>query len=137
MEVERKKQLTIFLDNYKIKYKDLSLINQAFFHSSFSNKCDEVQNSNERLEFLGDSVLSLCISNYLYNKFKDADEGKLTRIRGYVVSEKILSKLSTEIGLGDLLLLSWGEENSGGRIRSANLANLFEAFLGAIYIDSG
>lgn len=136
MKEERKCKLEGFLADFQISCKNLELINQAFLHGSLANKNPKLE-SNERLEFLGDSVLSLCTSEYLYKKFPDAAEGKLTRIRSYVVSEKMLSQLARRVELDKLLMLSWGEENGGGRKRDANLADAFEAFLGAVFLDQG
>lgn len=136
MDKIRAAKLAGFMDKLQIPYANLDLINQAFFHSSMSHR-GETSQSNERLEFLGDTVLSMCVSEYLYRKFPQAAEGKLTRMRSYLVSEKMLSDLARKIHLEELLLLSWGEENSGGRSRDANLADAFEAFLAALFLDSG
>lgn len=136
MKPERQKDLQNFLLARNISHRNLELINQAFVHSSLANQNLNIE-SNERLEFLGDSVLSMCVSEYLYRKFPEASEGKLTRIRSYVVSEKMLARFARDIQLEKFLLLSWGEENSGGRERDANLADTFEAFLGALFLDQG
>jgi ribonuclease-3 len=93
--------------------------------------------SNERLEFLGDSVLSLVTSHFLYTAYPQYPEGTLTNIRSSLVKTTTLSHISRTLGLGDLLLLSHGEESSGGRTNQSLLADVFEALLGAIYVDQG
>ncbi len=119
---------------------DKSLLKTALTHSSFANeqrshgkktKCEH----NERLEFLGDSVLSLITSEYIYDKFKDSPEGYLSKVRASVVCSKSLANLAKKISLGDYLLLGKGEEESG-RINCKILENTFEALLASIYLDS-
>lgn len=136
MKKKREEELKAYLKSQGLTYEDLELMNRAFVHGSMVNKNSNTK-SNERLEFLGDSVLSMCVSEYLFKKYPKADEGKLTRMRSYVVSEKMLSDLARRIDLDKMLILSWGEENSGGRGRDANLADAFESFLGAIFLDKG
>lgn len=131
----RKQQLLNFLESIHIQFKDIEIYSQAFTHSSFCVK-QEIKN-NQRLEFLGDSVLSLCISEYIYDNFPEMPEGKLTKIRSFIVSEKSLSSFARELKLDQLLLLGQGEENCGGRTRDAVIADAFEAFLAAVFIDSG
>ena len=121
-------------------FKDKELLVMALTHSSYSNELKVKKlrcECNERLEFLGDSVLSIIVSEYLFMTFPDWPEGNLTRMRADVVCEKALSKFATEIGLGNYLLLGHGEEKSNGRERKSILADAFEALLAAIYIDSG
>ncbi len=121
-------------------FKDKELLVTALTHSSYSNELKVKKlrcECNERLEFLGDSVLSIIVSEYLFMTFPDWPEGNLTRMRADVVCEKALSKFATEIGLGNYLLLGHGEEKSNGRERKSILADAFEALLAAIYIDSG
>ena len=121
-------------------FKDKGLLERALTHSSFSNESG-VRNHhmlcNERLEFLGDSVLSIITSNYLYKTFTECPEGELTRMRAEVVCERALSTYAESIGLGDHLLLGVGEEKNNGRNRKSILADAFEALLAAIYLDSG
>jgi ribonuclease-3 len=93
--------------------------------------------SNERMEFLGDSVLGLVVNEYLYNRYPDRDEGDLTKIKSLVVSRQVLAKKAEEMGLGKYLLLSAGEVESGGRKRSSIIADAMEAVIGAIYLDRG
>lgn len=123
------------------KFKDCSIIKTALTHSSYANeqrshgkriKCEH----NERLEFLGDSVLSLITSEYIYEKFKENPEGYLTKVRAAVVCSKSLASLAKAINLGEYLLLGKGEEETG-RTNPKILENAFEALLAAIYLDSG
>ena len=121
-------------------FKDGGLILRALTHSSHSNESglkNHHMYCNERLEFLGDSVLSLITSNYLYSKFSDCPEGELTRMRAEVVCERALSGYANTIGLGNYLLLGIGEEKNNGRSRKSILADAFEALLAAIYLDAG
>lgn len=109
----------------------------AFTHRSYLNEVPGIKESNERLEFLGDAVLSLVISSYLYLKRPQDAEGELTNLRSYIVKTPSLAKAAKELGLGQYLKLSKGEEMSGGRENPQLLANTFEAVLGAIYLDQG
>lgn len=121
--------------NYKFKNEDL-LIN-ALTHSSYANEVRNGVSSNERLEFLGDSVLSIIVSEYIYKKFGDLPEGELTKIRASLVCEKSLCQFSREMDLGQYLRLGKGEEKGGGRERDSILADAFEAVLAAMYLDGG
>ncbi len=121
------------------QFKNRELIERALIHSSYSNETGARNHHllcNERLEFLGDSVLSIITSNYLYKNFTDCPEGELTRMRAEVVCERALSGYSEEIGLGNYLLLGVGEEKNNGRHRKSILADAFEALLAAIYLDA-
>lgn len=120
-----------------IPFHDAKLLQQAFVHRSHLNESKEITQSNERLEFLGDAVLSFITSHYLYTTYPNFPEGTLTNIRSTLVKTKSLAIVATEIGLGQLLLLSRGEESSGGRTNESLLADGFEALLGAIYLDQG
>jgi ribonuclease-3 len=127
-------------DLYKIldyNFKDNRLIITALTHSSYANESKEDISFNERLEFLGDSVLGLIISDYLYRNFTDLTEGELSKIRAGVVSEFSLAQKARELGLGAYLRLGKGEDNIGGRDRSSVLADAMEAVIGAIYLDGG
>ena len=122
------------------KYKNIQLLIDALTHSSFANEMKpkgETVVFNERLEFLGDSVLSIIVSDYLYRQYPDTPEGDLTRIRASAVCEKTLGKLAMELGLGKFMRLGHGEELSKGRERISILADAFEALLASIYLDSG
>jgi ribonuclease-3 len=118
--------------------QDNELFKTAFTHRSYLNEHPEYQNSsNERLEFLGDAVLQHLSSEYLYLKYPDSPEGDLTNFRSAVVCTKSLAKEAQRLGYGDILLLSKGEESTGGRDREYILANTFEAILGALYLEKG
>ena len=121
-----------------LEFKNKDLLKTAFIHRSYLNEHPkEKLPHNERLEFLGDSVLGFIISDYLFKQFPKDPEGDLTNYRSSIVNARILSKVSKELGLGDYLFLSKGEESTGGRERQYILANTYESFLGAIYLDSG
>ncbi len=121
--------------NYK--FKNIKLLENALTHSSFANEARGGLSSNERLEFLGDSVLSIIVSDYLFKNFKKIPEGELTRIRASLVCEKSLCVFSRELELGSFLKLGKGEDHNGGRARDSILADTFEAVLAAIYLDGG
>ncbi len=118
------------------KFKDTALYDLARTHTSYANEQKIKLQSNQRLEFLGDSVLGIIASDYIYNNYPHLPEGVLTKIRADVVCEKSLYEMASEINLGQCLLLGKGEESSGGRERISNIADAFEAMLGAIYLDS-
>lgn len=119
------------------RFSDRHLPLQALTHKSFSNEQSEDVLNNERLEFLGDAVLELAVSDWVFHRYPDIPEGGLTRIRAEVVSEKGLSALARQLNLGEGLRLGKGEEKSGGREKDSLLADAFEALLGAIYCDGG
>ncbi len=121
-------------------FSDKNILIAALTHSSFANehktKNKEIK-CNERLEFLGDSVLSIIVSEYLFEKYPDIPEGELTKLRAAVVQSSALSSYARKINLGDYLYLGNGEEKNNGRTRQSNLENAFEALLAAIYLDAG
>lgn len=119
------------------KIKNPKLLEESLTHRSYLNESKERRNSNERLEFLGDSILSFVVSGYLFNTYPDLDEGKLTNLRSLLVNTKMLAEVAKECDLGSLLYLSKGEEESGGRNNQSLLADSFEAYLGALFIDQG
>ncbi len=119
------------------KFNNITLLKNALTHSSYANEVRNGQTSNERLEFLGDSVLSVIVADYLFENFKTIPEGELTKLRASLVCEKSLCAFSREIDLGKFLLLGKGEEKGGGRKRDSILADAFEAVLAAIYLDGG
>jgi len=123
----------------KIKYefKDTKLLQNALTHSSYANETHKPEMSNERLEFLGDAVLSIIVSDYLFDHFRHIPEGELTRLRAASVCERSLCEFAKKLGLGQHLFLSRGEQNTGGRERSSILADAFEALIAAIYLDGG
>jgi ribonuclease-3 len=112
---------------------------QAVTHKSFTNEQIGFVSGphNERLEFLGDAVLELIVSDYIFSRYPDFDEGRLTRIRAEVVNEKSLARIGRHLGLGHCLLLGKGEETSGGRQKASLMADAFEALLGAVFCDGG
>ena len=125
-------------ENYDIVFHDVNLLEQAFTHSSYVNEHRNMNISdNERLEFLGDAVLEIQVSDYLYHHYPNLPEGRLTRLRSAIVREESLSKFAKECHFDHYIMLGKGEENSGGRDRAALLCVLFEAFLGALYLDQG
>ena len=121
--------------NYK--FKDRNLLVQALSHSSYANEKKKSRISNERLEFLGDSVLSIVVSQYLFEHLTHIAEGELTKLRASLVCEKSLHVFAKQINLGDYILLGKGEENTGGRERPSILADAFEAVIAAIFLDGG
>ncbi len=132
---ERIKNLNEFCHRVNIKFKDVELLNQAFNHRSVTNE-KKSEGNNERLEFLGDSVLGMVTSSYLYNTL-DNPEGELAKIKSAVVSEKALAPIAIKLGIDKLIVLGHGEELSGGRTKPAILADCMEAIIGAYYLDSG
>ncbi|MBE1553493.1 ribonuclease III [Sporosarcina limicola] len=121
-----------------IHFNNTSLLYNAFTHSSYVNEHRRKKfTDNERLEFLGDAVLELGVSRFLYATEPNMAEGELTKLRAAIVCEPSLVKFSNELEFGNYILLGKGEEQTGGRMRPALLADVFEAFLGALYIDQG
>ena len=118
-------------------FKNKALLLNALTHSSYANEARHGVTSNERLEFLGDSVLSIIVSNYLFNQFPNMPEGELTKLRASLVCEKSLCAFSRELELGKFLQLGKGEDKGGGRERDSILADAFEAVLAAFYLDGG
>lgn len=118
-------------------FKDQKLLTEALTHRSYLNENKDSESHNERLEFLGDAVLELAVSQALYHKFPKKKEGELTALRAALVRTSTLASAAQKLGLGQTLLLSKGEEVSGGRTNPSLLANTFEACLGAIYLDQG
>lgn len=120
-----------------LEWKDIGLLQMALTHSSFSFEKKEKVRNNQRLEFLGDAVLELVISEFLYNACSTGTEGDLTKLRASIVCEPSLAKVARGLGIGHCLYMGRGEERSGGRGRPSILADAFEALLGAIYLDGG
>ena len=135
MDKSRKEALNTFCKKVKIRFKNIELLDLAFHHRSITNELKHIQN-NERLEFLGDSVLGIVTAAYLYNNFSNP-EGDLAKIKSAVVSEKALAPIAISFGIDKLLILGKGEESSGGRSKPAILADCMEAIIGAYYLDSG
>ena len=121
-----------------VSFKNRQTLHEAFVHRSYMNEFPaDGQESNERLEFFGDAVLSYVVAERLFRDCPDCDEGDLTEWRGYLVRRDSLAAFARRVGLGEFLLLGKGEEAAGGRERNQNLASLFEAVVGAIAIDRG
>ena len=140
MTNEKMRPLSKELLQERIGYSFINpeLLNEALTHSSYVNEHKgEELSCNERLEFLGDSVLSIVVSRYLFFEYSSRQEGDLTKIRAAVVCEKALAKYAKEISLGDFLLLGHGEDKNNGRARASITSDAFEALLGAMYIDTG
>ncbi len=129
--------MKVLEDRLQYKFKNIKFLSNALNHSSYANEVRGGTTSNERLEFLGDSVLSVIVASYLFENFKTIPEGELTKLRASLVCEKSLCGFSREIGLGEFLRFGKGEEKGGGRERDSILADAFEAVLAAIYLDGG
>lgn len=137
MKQSKKTELEKFQKSININFKDLSLLERVFIHRSYLNEhLDQSLENNERLEFLGDAVLELIVTQHLYLTFPNP-EGELTNWRSAIVKGETLAKVSKDIGMGDHLMVSRGEERNGGKSRNLLLANCFEALLGCIYLDQG
>lgn len=122
----------------KITFRNTALLKQAFTHTSYVNEQRGARLAdNERLEFLGDAVLQLTVSEYLYRLYPDRPEGELTRLRASIVCEPSLVRFAEALEFGQVVLLGKGEEQTGGRTRPSLLADAFEAFVGALYLDQG
>jgi ribonuclease-3 len=140
MSLIKKRDITLTQLEKKIGYKFMNdkLLFQALTHSSYANEMKmNKEDNNERLEFLGDAVLELITSEYVYNKHQTLSEGDLTKIRASIVCEQTLSDCAKDMHIGDYLLLGKGEDSSGGRYRESILSDTLEAIIGAIYLDGG
>ena len=132
------KNFDLFEKKLGLKFKNRDLLSQAFVHRSYLNENPGFGlDQNERLEFLGDAVLELSITEYLYNEYPQKAEGELTNWRAALVNAKMLTSVAEELGFNDFLLLSRGETKELGKARQYILANTFEALIGAIHLDSG
>jgi len=121
----------------RVEFANKKLYEQAFTHSSYVNEHRKHLVDNERLEFLGDAVLELGVSQYLYRKHPSMVEGEMTKLRATIVCEASLAHFAEQLELGDYLRLGKGEEQTGGRMRPSILADVFESFLGAFFLDQG
>jgi len=132
------KDISIFEKRLNLKIKNKDLLTQAFVHRSYLNEnSDFYLHHNERMEFLGDAVLELVVTDELYRQYPDKSEGELTNWRAALVNSKILSRIARELDFDDFLLLSKGQEKELGKARKYILANVFEAVIGALYLDAG
>lgn len=135
---DRVRALNQFCKSLSIRFKNIGLLDLAFHHRSFSNENAEHRHlNNERLEFLGDSVLGVATATFLYENLETSPEGDLARIKSVVVSEETLAPIAVRIGIDKMLVLGRGEELSGGRQKKAILADAVEALFGAYYLDNG
>lgn len=131
-------ELSKFESKINISFNDKSLLKQAFLHRSYLNEHKEVNlEHNERLEFLGDAVVEIAVTDFLYHKFPSTPEGELTSYRAALVNAVTMSEVASKLGMNDFMLLSKGEAKDTGRARQIILANAFEALVGAIYLDQG
>ncbi|MEG0386448.1 MAG: ribonuclease III [Solibacillus sp.] len=131
-------QFQVLQEELNIHFQNTNLLHQAFTHSSYVNEHRrKLFTDNERLEFLGDAVLELSVSKYLFEKFPHMSEGELTKLRASIVCEPSLVIFANELNFGHFVLLGKGEELTGGRERPALLADVFESFVGALYLDQG
>lgn len=129
--------MNVLQENLEYTFRNIALLENALTHSSYANEARNGVKSNERLEFLGDSVLSIIVSDYIFKEFSNIPEGDLTKIRASLVCEKSLCEFARELNLGEYLRLGKGEIKGGGRERDSILADAFEAVLAAIYLDGG
>lgn len=133
---ERKEQLLKFQEKYNLKFKDIELLDQAFIHTSYTNENNlDEKMSYEKLEFYGDAVLKLAISDFLYNHFVDYNEGELTKLRAEIVSDKNIFEYAKILGFEELIVLGKNERKQGGAKKESIIACAFEALLGAIFIN--
>jgi ribonuclease III len=134
---ERRQELNLFEKHAGIRFRNLRFLNLAFCHRSYANEIPGKVDNNEKLEFLGDSVLGLVVCESLYTSFPDKNEGDLARIKSFVVSEASLEIIAKSLKVDNFILIGKGEEYSGGRSKTAIIADCMEAILGAYYLDSG
>jgi len=135
---EERKIVEEFQTKFQMYFDDASLIITALKHRSYLNVSNEDRMaSNERLEFLGDAVLDLVVTHYLYQKFPKRTEGQLSKIKSILVSKPVLAEIANDLSLGSLILINRGEEKTGGRRRQSILADCLEAVIGAVYLDKG
>ncbi|MCC6643411.1 ribonuclease III [Candidatus Peregrinibacteria bacterium] len=133
-----KERYKALMEKIGITFKDLNILDLAFVHKSYLNEHRDLKKEhNERLEFLGDAVLELIVTEYLYKRYPEEEEGVLTNWRSALVKGKHLAEISVELDLGLYLYLSRGEERSGGRTKNYILANTLEALIGSVYLDQG
>src|SRR3989344_1165712 len=132
------KEFDVLEKKLGLTFSNKDLLTQAFVHRSYLNENPDFRlDHNERLEFLGDAVLELVVTEYLYNEYPQKDEGELTNWRAALVNAKMLMLIAEELGFNDFLLLSRGEKKELGKARQYILANTFESFIGACYLDAG
>ena len=132
------KNLSELMDKINYQFKDINLLKNALTHSSYANeKTIKKYKDNERLEFLGDAVLELTSSDYIYKNYSNMNEGQMTRLRASIVCEPTLAICARAIGIDNFIMLGKGEELTGGRKRDSIVSDACEAVIGAIYLDGG
>lgn len=134
---DRERELLVFIKESHIIISNLELLNLAFTHRSYANETSELVDNNERLEFLGDSVLGMCVADWLFRNLPAKAEGDFSKIKSVVVSEDSLAMIARKLQVDKYLLIGKGEENTGGRDKKALLADCMEALFAACYLDSG
>ena len=137
IDAPRRRSLQTFQKKIGVTFTRIELLNIALTHSSYSRYYDKVFDNNEKLEFMGDAVLELASSTYLFKRFPSLSEGDLTKLRASVVCQATLAKIAKRLRIGNIVLFDYGEESTGGRKRESNLEDAFEAVIGAIYLDLG
>ena len=136
-EPDRIKILKKYSSRWKLKIRELGILDRSLTHSSFLNESGRKIGDNERMEYLGDSVLGLVVNEYLYLEYSDMPEGEMARIKSAVVSESYLYRVATSMDLGAVLRMGKGERTSGGATRPSNLSDALEALIAAVYLDQG
>ncbi len=137
VKLSRRKELSHFQKKAGLRFRRFDLLDLAFCHRSFVNETTEDIDNNERLEFLGDSVLGIVVADYLFRLLPDRPEGDLARIKSHVVSEEALADIALSLGIDSIVHVGKGEEFSGGRTKKALLSDSMEALIGAWYLDAG
>lgn len=137
IDEHRRQLLIVFSKSLGVEFKNIELLNQALTHSSYTKYADPSAPNNEKLEYLGDAVIELVTSTYLYKKFPQMTEGELTKARAAVVYQDSLAQVAQELKFGEMLILGPSEDNEIGRSRPSTLEDVFEAFVGALYLDRG
>jgi len=136
MDPKRLEELNELQERIGIAFNDVEILSTAFIHPSYTNEQNPVTHeNNQRLEFLGDAVLELVVSHYLYEKYPAMAEGQMTKARAYTVCEQSLARAASIMSLMDFIVLGKGEENTGGREKPSIMADTFESLVGAIYLD--
>ena len=134
---ERTRELFSFIEGLDLSFNEYRLLNLAFTHTSYANECKGKVDNNERLEFLGDSILGMVTAEYLFSSFTWFHEGEFSKIKSVVVSEESLSEVALSLGVGNYLLIGRGERSQGGNLKKAILADCMEAIIAALYLDQG
>lgn len=137
IDAPRRRTLQNFQKKIGVVFNSLELLNVALTHSSYSRYYDKVFDDNEKLEYMGDAVLELASSTYIFKKFPSLDEGELTKLRASVVCQSTLAKIAKRLKIGNIIQFDYGESSSGGAMRESNLEDAFESVIGAIYLDCG